>query len=99
MSTPTNVDDDVDLDSNVELDGSAAIRRRLTPPLPSPSPVVALCRGSRHRIGRRSTARVGSTSYVAVELNALGQRSGRRRGSRTQDRRLVTNHQTSRSTS
>jgi hypothetical protein len=38
MSTPTNVDDDIDLDSNVELDGSEAIRRRLTPPLTSTSP-------------------------------------------------------------
>src|SRR5262245_54964567 len=42
---------------------------------------------------------VGSTSYVAVDLNALGQRSGRRRRSRTPYRRLVTNHQTATSTS
>jgi hypothetical protein len=33
----TNVDDDVDLDSSVEVDGSEAIRRRLTPPSTSTS--------------------------------------------------------------
>src|SRR5690349_23900429 len=34
---------------------------------------------------------VGSTSYVAVNLTARGQRSGRCRRSRTPDRKLVTN--------
>jgi hypothetical protein len=63
----------VDLDPSVELDGSEAIRRRLTPPSTSTSPVVALHRVLQHRFGRRSTSMVGSTSYVAVDLNALGQ--------------------------
>ena len=56
--------------------------------------VVALRRSSQHRIGRRPTSMVGSTSYVAVDLDALGQRAGRRRRSRTPCRRLETNHQT-----
>jgi hypothetical protein len=34
----TNIDDDLDLDSSVELDGSEAIRGRLTPPSTSTSP-------------------------------------------------------------
>jgi hypothetical protein len=36
-----DVDLDVDLDSSVELDGSEAIRRRLTPPLTSTSPCLS----------------------------------------------------------
>jgi hypothetical protein len=40
------------------------------------SPVVAFSRGSQRKIGRRPTSMVGSTSYVAVNLNAPGQRSG-----------------------
>src|SRR5262249_7367394 len=78
------------------LDGSEAIRRRLNLDLDL---AVALRRGSQHRISRRPTSMVASTSYVAVDLNALGQRSGRRRRSRTPCRGLVTNHQTVTSTS
>jgi hypothetical protein len=54
--------DDVDLDSSVELDGSEAIRRRLTTVDLDVAPVVVLRRGSQHRIGRRPTSTVGSTS-------------------------------------
>jgi hypothetical protein len=54
LDVDDDVDDDVDLDldSSVELDGSEAVRRRLTPPSTSTStststspPVVALRRG------------------------------------------------------
>jgi len=71
--TSTNIDDDLDLDSSVDLDGSEAIRRRLTLPSTSTSSRVALYQGSQHRIGRRPTSTVGSTSYVAVDVNAPSQ--------------------------
>jgi hypothetical protein len=93
MSTSTNVDDDVDddvdLDSRVGLDGSEAVPGRLTPPSPSTLPPLSLRRGSQHQIGRRPASMVGSTSYVAIDLDAQGQRSGRRRRSRCHRRGLA----------
>jgi hypothetical protein len=61
-STSTNVDLDVDLDSRVELDGSEAIRRRLTPPSTSTSP----------RLSR--SAEACSTGSVDVQRRGWAQR-------------------------
>jgi hypothetical protein len=57
-----DVDDDVDLDSSVELDGSEAVRRRLTPPSTSTAPPLS----------RSDAAR--STGSVDVQRRGWAQR-------------------------
>ncbi|HEX8115326.1 MAG TPA: hypothetical protein VF516_46685 [Kofleriaceae bacterium] len=92
-----NVDDDVDLDSSVELDGSEAIRRRLTPPSTStPASRSAEARGTgsvdvqRRGWAQRRTVPSTSTLWVDDQVNV---------DDHEHRRRLVTNHQTATSTS
>jgi hypothetical protein len=87
----TNVDDDVDddvdldvdLDSSVELDGSEAIRRRLTPPLTSTSP----CCRARSRLAAQDR----SASNVEGGLNIARRRQPQRSGSTTRSTSKTTN--------
>jgi hypothetical protein len=63
-----DVDDDVDLDSSVELDGSEAIRRRLTPPSTSTSTSDRSAWTPPVPRGSTARSRVGSDVYVAVDV-------------------------------
>src|SRR5262245_53991653 len=82
-STSTNVDDDVDLDSSVELDGSEAIRRRLTPPSTSTSPPLSA--------PSRLAAQDRSTSNVDGGLNVVRRRRPQRSGSTIRSTSTITN--------
>jgi len=79
----TNVDDDVDLDSSVDLVGSEAIRGRLTTPSTSTS--------TRRRVPSRLAAQDRSTSNVDGGLNVVRRRPPRRSGSTTRSTSTITN--------
>src|SRR5690349_5249167 len=78
-----NVDDDVDLDSSVELDGSEAVRRRLTPPPTSTSPCC--------RAPSTLAAQDRSTSNVDGGLNVVRRRQPHRSGSTIRSMSTITN--------